>query len=233
MAFDRSRLVLANEAHNGLRRCVRTREVGMRLVRAANTVGVRHLAMEALSDRELTKAANRDRELPQVRGGYLAQPEMRALITTALQLGWTLLAYEADMTRKPQEFHHLSREETNWRDEQQARNLADAVTALGDSPLLVWCGDHHLAKERIGDWRSMGSWLGELCGVEPFAIDQTLTVYFDDNRRRLAGAWSTAFASELDRHGGTAGFLTEDAPNGWPAPDLADAFLLSTDNDMI
>jgi hypothetical protein len=231
VAFDRSRLVLANEAHDGFCRCVRTRAVGVRLVRAADGVGVRHLAMEALYDRKLTAAANRERQLPQVGSGYLAQAEMRALITAALQLGWTLVAYEADMSRKPP-CDDMSLKTTNWREEQQARNLTKAVSALRGQPMLVWCGNHHLAKDADSEWRSMGSRLEDLCGIEPFAIDQVLGVSFDQDSRPPAEAWSTAFAENLCGYGGTAGFLAEDAPNGWPCPDLADAFLLSIDNGM-
>lgn len=38
--------------------------------------------------------------------------------------GWQLVAYEADLTRKPPEFEQLSLEETNWREDQQARICA-------------------------------------------------------------------------------------------------------------
>jgi hypothetical protein len=80
--------VMANEAHDGLRRCVRTREVGIRMIRAAHEAGVRRLAMEALP-----WPAGGDpgpiRAIPPGHGGYLAQPEMRRLITTALELGWS------------------------------------------------------------------------------------------------------------------------------------------------
>ena len=46
--FAHAPVVMANEAHNGLARCVRTREVGVRMIRAAHEAGVRRLAMEAL-----------------------------------------------------------------------------------------------------------------------------------------------------------------------------------------
>ena len=46
--FGHAPVVMANEAHNGLARCVRTREVGVRMIQAAHEAGVRRLAMEAL-----------------------------------------------------------------------------------------------------------------------------------------------------------------------------------------
>ena len=46
--FGHAPVVMANEAHSGLARCVRTREIGLRMIRAAHEAGVRRLAMEAL-----------------------------------------------------------------------------------------------------------------------------------------------------------------------------------------
>ncbi len=46
--FAHAPVVMANEAHNGLARCIRTRDVGVRMIRAAHQAGVRRLAMEAL-----------------------------------------------------------------------------------------------------------------------------------------------------------------------------------------
>jgi hypothetical protein len=46
--FAHAPVVMANEAHSGLARSVRTRETGVRMVRAAHEAGVRRLAMEAL-----------------------------------------------------------------------------------------------------------------------------------------------------------------------------------------
>ena len=49
----------------------------------------------------------------------------------------------------------------------------------------------------------------------------------------MAGASRAAeFAETLHELGGTAGFLAQEAPPGWPCVDLADAFLLSTDNEL-
>jgi hypothetical protein len=49
LGIRRSRVVMMNEAHDGLRRCVRTRRVGQRVLPAAHDAGVRYLAMEALN----------------------------------------------------------------------------------------------------------------------------------------------------------------------------------------
>jgi hypothetical protein len=69
----------------------------------------------------------------------------------------------------------------------------------------------------------------KMTGIEPFSIDQTVTVEFDAAR---TGAWH-AFAererSRLAALGGTAGFLVDDSPI--PRPGV-DAVLLSTENAL-
>lgn len=97
IGFGRHRVVVMNEAHNGFLRCPRTRVVGRQILPTAHRMGVRHLAMEAL-DPWIVDYANRNRQQPQIRAGYLGQPEMRALIQAALDLGWTLIACS---TRRP------------------------------------------------------------------------------------------------------------------------------------
>src|SRR5690349_19877270 len=81
--FAHALVLMANEAHSGLKRCVRTRVVGTRMVRAAHEAGVRRLAMEALPWRRGDEPGP-IREIPPAGGGYLDQPDMRALMTTAL-----------------------------------------------------------------------------------------------------------------------------------------------------
>jgi hypothetical protein len=222
IGFERSNVVMMNEAHDGLRRCVRTRVIGRRLLPVADRLGVRHLAMEALSDQDLTDKANRERRLPQS-GGYLGQSEMRAFIQDALDLGWTLVGYEADMEAAPGS-DLTSAEVTRWRQLQQAHNLA---AALPHAPLLVWCGWSHLSKttpDSAGPMMARHFW--DLTGVEPFALDQTFTV-----APAVAAVWVERFRSELEVLGGTGGFLPEDKPPGW-LYCWGDAFLLSVDNDL-
>ena len=114
--FERSRVVMMNEAHNGLRRSIRTREIGRRIIPTAHDAGVRHLAMEALTP-ALAEAGNRARAVLERASGYLAQPEMRRLIQAALDGGWSLIAYEADFAEQPAGLDPLSPEGMNWRDE--------------------------------------------------------------------------------------------------------------------
>ena len=213
-----------------LLRSIRTREVGRRVLPAAHEAGVRHLAMEALTE-EIAAHANETRTLDAVEGSYLAQPEMRALIETALELGWTLVAYEA-RPLPPPGLEPRSTEAANWRDEQQARNLVEALAARpADTRMLVWCGNDHLARRGLDGWVPMGVRFTELSGIEPFAINQIRSVEFP-GQLPAAGRWVAAYGYVLAAHGGAAGFLAEDAPPGWGFPESADAFVLATDNRM-
>jgi hypothetical protein len=157
--FRRSRVVMLNEAHNGLTRCVRTRQLGRQLLPSAHAMGVRHLAMEALQPGD-AEAANTTRRPPEAAGGYLAQPDMRGLIQAALGLGWTLWRYEADIDHAPAalvEQGSMSQAFTNWREVEQAHNLAGVLAGLTASDrLLVWCGNSHASKLAHDDWTSMG-----------------------------------------------------------------------------
>lgn len=202
IGFSRSRVVMMNEAHSGMRRCVRTREVGRRLLPLAHELGIRHLAMEALY------------------GPYLAQPDMAALVDSAEDLGLRLIPYEVTRLMS-----------SNEREEGQARNLANALAQLPPrTPLLVWCGIGHLWKEPPREeWIPMACRFWEMTDIEPFSIDQTVTVEFDP---ATTGAWHELGRSktrDLEELGGTAGFLIADSP--LPQPGV-DAVLLSTQNAL-
>ena len=221
IGFSRSSVVMANEAHDGLRRCIRTRDVGRRLLPVAHDCGVRHFAMEALT-RELAAEANRQRRLPAVANGYLGQPEMRALVADALALGWSLVAYETEDTRSPfLPGGGVDRDLVNAREQDQARNLA---AALPETPLLVWCGNAHLAKKPSEDWTPMGFLFGGLTGIDAFALDQTPTI-FDE-----AGL-GDELRADLEPLGGTAGMLVEELPEPFASRSV-DALLFSVDNAL-
>ena len=231
--FAHAPVVMANEAHNGLARCVRTREVGVRMIQAAHEAGVRRLAMEALPHRRGEPQGPILAVSPDS-GGYLAQPEMRRLIGTALNLGWTLWAYEAVIDFTPDtDWEHLrSTEHTNWREREQAVNLCRLLEAAPGEPLLVWCGNSHASKVQHEEWVPMGWHFREMSGVDQFVIDQDVTVNFGGEPRPWVRELLASMADTLAAHGGTAGILRDQAPPllaGW---DGVDALVVSTDNEM-
>lgn len=229
LGFERSRVAMANEAHSGLKRCIRTRIIGKRLVEKAHELGVRHLAMEALGPPGMLDQAG---GVPEVSGGYLAQPDMKALIQAAHDLGWTVHGYEASFDRAPESLRAdtTSVPFTNWREEEQARNLLALLRSLDRAaPLLVWCGNGHANKDRLDDWTPMGWHFRNMSGIDPFVLDQTITVKFNEGNPWTAGLIEWA-APELADRGGTAGFLSAGSPLNWRSS--GDAYLLSLDNDL-
>src|SRR5215475_10111891 len=95
IGFQRSQIVMMNEAHSDLQRCIRTRQFGKRILPVAHNAGVQHLAMEALFPL-FAEQCNKARSVSGGELGYLSQPEMRDFIQAALDLGWNLVPYEAN-----------------------------------------------------------------------------------------------------------------------------------------
>jgi hypothetical protein len=249
---------MMNEAHSGSTRCIRTRQIGQQILPVAHKAGVRHLAMEALFP-EFAEKCNNTRRVMEGDFGYLSQPEMKNFIQAALDLGWALVPYEAEVFkwltiklgidfsnsdpnekfRRLQEFQSefTALEYTNWREEQQALNLIESLQTLPvGTLLLVWCGNNHHSKTADPDWLPMGYQFQQHSQIAPFVIDQTWSVKFESRDNQLATELVIQVFDELMRHDGTAGFLTEEVPTSlshFSFGELGnDAFLISTQNEL-
>ena len=232
--FGQAPVVMANEAHSGLARCIRTREMGVRMIRAAHEAGVRRLAMEALPwpDKDTPGPI---RAIPSGAGGYLAQPDMRRLISAALDLGWSLWAYEAviEITADTDQAKLLTMEFTNWREREQANHLCQLVAAAPAEPLLVWCGNSHASKTRdVGEWVPMGWHFRAMSGTDPFVIDQTVTVAFQHESQSWVQELLAGLGDTLAAYGGSAGILRDQAPRPMNSRTEVDAVVVSTDNTL-
>jgi len=238
IGFERSRVVIVNECHNGDRHCPRTRAIGRRLLPIAHDAGVRHLAMEALYE-PFAREANQRRRLPSSGLGYLGQKDMRELIAEALALGWNLVPYECDLSRWQGDTR--TAEFGNWRDAEEGRNLTEFLAGSPqDLKLMVWCGNSHQRKTpqrypglRGSTWIRLGQRFRELSGIDPFVIDQSVTVEYRSGQSPRRNDVKR-YRSELRELGGTGGFLRDEDPDPRWRNDLsADAWLLSLDNSMI
>jgi hypothetical protein len=231
-AFTHAPVVMANEAHNGLTRCIRTREIGIRVISAAHHAGVRRLAMEALPW-PADNSPGPIRDIPPATGGYLAQPDMRSLITTALELDWSLWAYEAVFDPGKDQAELLSSEFTNWRENEQAKNLCQLQAADPKAPLLVWCGNSHATKHADSEWVPMGWHFAAMSGVQQFVIDQAVTVDFPRGEPRPWVQELLATLSDtLTAHDGTIGILRDQAPPPLDCWLGVDAVVVSTENAL-
>ena len=165
---------------------------------------------------------------------------MRSFIQTALNMGWTLVAYEAEFSLEPPNLPRWS--QINWREEMQARNLVAFLRSMpGDVKALVWCGNSHHAKMVIpkqsedpedGEWIPMGYQFKTLSGLDPFVIDQTRTVHFPALAKGKMDEWLNDVTPQLIAFGGTAGFLAEEAPDCFHVSDAEDACVVSLENEM-
>jgi hypothetical protein len=77
----------------------------------------------------------------------------------------------------------------------------------------------------------MGYQFAQLSGLDPFTIDQTLTIEFSPGQTGFGSGLIEKYSKDLVQLGGTAGFIKEEAPEGLKGI-LYDAFLLSTDNRL-
>ena len=164
--------------------------------------------------------------------GYLAQPDMRRLITTALELGWSLWAYEAEPAAGTGQAEMLTMEFTNWREHEQAQNLCQLRAAAPAEPLLVWCGNGHAGKEVVHEWVPMGWHFRAMSGTDPFVIDQTVTVTFQGEPQPWVQELLAALGETLAAYGGTAGILRDHAPESLNTWSGVDAVIVSTDNTL-
>ena len=126
----------------------------------------------------------------------------------------------------------LTMEYTNWREREQARNLCQLRAAAPAEPLMVWCGNGHAGKEAVQEWVPRGWHFRALSGIDPFVIDQTVTVTFRGEPRPWVPELLAALGETLAAHGSTAGILRDHAPaplNTWPG---VDALVISTENTL-
>jgi len=231
--FAHAQVVMANEAHDRLKRCIRTRDVGIAMIETAHAAGVRRLAMEALPW-PAGGSPGPIGAIPPGAGGYLAQPDMRRLITTALDLGWSLWAYEAvlEATERKSQAEMLTLEHSNWRDHEQARNLCRVLDAAPAEPLLVWTGGGHACKEPAHGWVTMGCHFPAMAGTDPFVIDQTVTIDYTGQSRPWIQELLSDLSTTLTAFGGTAGILRDQAPPPLDTRLGVDAVIVSTDNTL-
>jgi hypothetical protein len=164
----------------------------------------------------------------------LARSVSTRVIGAALDLGWTLWAYETQFEVTPETDRDwlLSLEFTNRREREQAANLCKLLEVAPGEPMLVWCGNSHASKHTGSEWVPMGWHFREMSSIDPFVIDQTVTVAWDGEPRPWARDLLGSLADVLAAHGGTAAIRREQAPPPLDQRDNVDALVVSTDNAL-
>lgn len=122
--------------------------------------GYRYLAMEAFNN-----LSNKCLDSLNVFTGYYTyEPVAGEMVRKALELGYTLIAYEDTLATE----HSPSQ-----RDSVQAVHLWNVLKKDPSAKMIVHAGLNHIAEEKSDDFTPMGAWFRKLSGVDPFTIDQT------------------------------------------------------------
>lgn len=254
IGFKQSNVVMMNEAHNHMLRCIRTRLVGRDVLLSAHEVGVRFLAMEALSIPDMLM--NQTRTIESSQNEIFVQIEMKEMVQTALNLGWTLITYDADTrdylltkglasgyeTYASEEWERIvcTNDFWKWRELSAAQTLAAKFMALPENAqMLVWVGWQHHSRNAIlmfdeDKQLTMGHYYEQIVGQRYFSIDQTTTI-LDDPLLEIWRGYAQKHSKILSALGGTAGFLRENLPaelQELANLHLHDAYLLSIENNL-
>jgi hypothetical protein len=236
IGFRRSRVVMLNDVHNGGAQLGRARRVARSVLPAARQAGVTLFAMEALTT-PFAEEANRSRAVPPPPpAGYLGHPDMRDLVAKALELGMTLVPYEAgnDPAEIPASLRGTPGADpayVDWRERTQAAHLAAFLRRQPkDTKLLVFPGTGHLGKKAIPDFTPMAVYFQRTTRIEPFSIDQTVTssLYHDRPWMNVSTPTKTALAAMENTSGGY--LRTEDPNPARRARTDVDAFIVSLEN---
>lgn len=150
----KEQIVIINEAHHNARH----RNFTASLLPDLYAQGFRYLALEALFDSTINehKTVNFDT------GFYTAEPEFALLIRKALDLGFTLVKYEASEGKNGKE-----------REIEQAQNIYKILQENPQAKILIHCGFAHVYENDYPTWeKAMAGRLKEISGINPLTIDQ-------------------------------------------------------------
>jgi hypothetical protein len=92
-------------------------------------------------------------------------------------------------------------------------------------------GVRRLAMEAL-EWPAEGWHFRAMSGIDPFVIDQTVTVDFSSRRQPWVRELLAPLGETLAAYGGNAGILRDQAPpplDGWTG---IDAVVVSADNEL-
>ena len=164
------RVLMLNEEH----RSSRERAFANELLEPLRKAGFTHLSLETIGG---DLDALNERKYPLIGNGvYTQDPILGDLVRRAAEMGMGIVAYEADMRQAPQGQDSMGMAVTNWRERQQAENLAAFLEENPEARLIVWSGRHHMSeREEEGaageSWTPMGGIFREITGIDPLTVD--------------------------------------------------------------
>lgn len=161
----KEQVVIVNEAHHKPAHRIFTRS----LLKGLYAQGFRYFGLETLSNCAYIPKEYCDDQLNQrgysynspISGTYVTEPQMGNLIRDAIELGFTIFAYEK-----------FGKD----REQQQAHYIAKVLEKDPAAKILIQCGWYHLleAPDKGKTW--MATHLRQLTGIDPFTIYQDILV---------------------------------------------------------
>ena len=164
-------VIMINESHH----TPYHRQLVSELLRELRQLGFNYLALEGLSREHQVN----ERRYPCFEDGfYTREPLFGELIRQAVQLDYTLVAYEAAEKCKPEgkDKYHCQR----FRDSIQAKNIYDIKKKDVGAKMLVLAGYSHIKKNSQPHKTRMAEYFARLSGIQPLSIDQTTMMDFAD-----------------------------------------------------
>ena len=162
---DNEKIIMINEAHHQpMHRTFTTS-----LLEGLYEKGYRYLGLEAMYDSD---SMLNERGYPVLGSGFYTQePQFGSMVRKALELGFHVFPYEADLSKG------ISGKE---REIQQARNIQKVIDANPEGKFVIHAGFDHINEDEVPGWeKAMAGRVKEYTGIDPFTINQViLTEHF-------------------------------------------------------
>lgn len=152
-------VVIINEAHQSSFHRMFTRS----LLQELYDNGYRNLGLEALGNGVYLDSLLNTRKYPTQKTGYYTKdPQFGNLIREALDIGYTLFAYE-----------NTGNQNGKFREIAQAENIKKVMNAKPNEKFLIHCGFDHASEGYHRSWeKAMAERLKEYTGIDPLTINQ-------------------------------------------------------------
>jgi hypothetical protein len=156
----KEKVIMINEAHHQPYHRVFTTQ----LLKTLYDKGFRYFGAETLAHWDTLL---NQRKYPIEHSGYYTKEPLYAnLIRTALEIGYTVFAYETQNMRDDSAG-------INFREIEQAKNIKKILNKDSSAKILIHCGYDHLVETDYPGWgKTMAGRFREYTGINPFTIDQ-------------------------------------------------------------
>jgi len=154
-------VVIINEAHHNSFHRVFTKSLLQKLF----DNGYKNLGLEALANGENLDSTLNSRKYPiQETGHYIKEPQFGNLVRDALEIGYTLFAYE-----------NMEKGGGKQREIEQAKNIQKVINSKPNEKFIIHSGFDHALEGIHEFWeKAMAARLKEYTGIDPLTINQEL-----------------------------------------------------------